>query len=68
MTTFAVSAKFQVVIPKIIRDELNIQPGQKMQVINDEHHILLIPIRPLTEARGFLQGIDTTIQREEDRI
>jgi AbrB family looped-hinge helix DNA binding protein len=68
MTTVAVSPKFQVVIPKIIREELNIQPGQKMQVIADENHILLIPIRPITEVRGFLQGIDTTIEREKDRL
>ena len=68
MTTVAVSPKFQVVIPKIIREELNIQPGQRMQVIAYENRIMLIPIRPITEARGFLQGIDTSIEREEDRL
>ena len=68
MTTVSVSPKFQVVIPKTIREEMNIHPGQKMQVIAYENRIMLIPIRPITEMRGFLKGLDTTIEREEDRV
>ncbi len=68
MTTVTVSPKFQVVIPKAIREALNIQSGQKVQVVRYHNRIELIPIRPIKTARGFLKGIDTTVEREEDRI
>jgi AbrB family looped-hinge helix DNA binding protein len=68
MITVSVSPKFQVVIPKAMREALNIQPGQKVQVIRYQNRIELIPIRPIEEARGFLKGIDTAIEREEDRV
>ena len=66
-TTVSISPKYQVVIPKAIREALDIRPGQKVQVIRYENRIELIPIRPIKEARGFLKGIDTTIEREDDR-
>ncbi len=68
MTTVTVSPKFQVVIPKAIREALNIQSGQKVQVIRYQNRIELIPIRSIKGARGFLKGIDTTVEREEDRL
>ncbi|RIK15366.1 MAG: AbrB family transcriptional regulator [Anaerolineae bacterium] len=68
MTTVTVSPKYQVVIPKSIRDALNIQPGQMIQVIRYRNRIELIPVRPLSEAQGFLKGIDTTVLREPDRV
>jgi AbrB family looped-hinge helix DNA binding protein len=63
-----VSPKFQVVIPRSVRKALNIQPGQRVQVIQYEDRIELVPIRPTRELRGFLRGIDTTVDREPDRI
>ncbi len=68
MTTVTVSPKFQVVIPKAIREALNIQSGQKVQVVRYENRIELIPIRPIKSSRGFLKGIDTSIEREADRL
>lgn len=68
MEAVLVSPKFQVVIPRAVREALRIQPGQKMQVIQYEDRIELIPIRPTQEMRGFLRGIDTTIAREPDRV
>lgn len=68
MTTVLISPKFQVVIPKQIREAMKLQPGQKMQVIQYEGRIILVPVRSMDEARGFLKGIDTTIEREEDRV
>ena len=67
MDTTTVSPKFQVVIPLRVRKALGIRPGQKIQVIPYEGRIELIPIRPLRQARGFLRGIDTSIEREQDR-
>ncbi|MFQ6116439.1 MAG: AbrB/MazE/SpoVT family DNA-binding domain-containing protein [bacterium] len=68
MEIVMVSPKFQVVIPRAIRESLGIRPGQKVQVIPYENRIELIPLRPIKETRGFLKGIDTTVVREPDRI
>jgi len=66
--TVTVSPKFQVVIPSRVRKLLGMKPGQKVRVILFDNRIELIPIRPLKEARGFLEGIDTTVDRGEDRV
>jgi AbrB family looped-hinge helix DNA binding protein len=68
MLSVKVSPKFQVVIPKEIRESLNLLPGQQMQVIQYENRIELIPERDIGELKGFLKGIDTTFTREEDRL
>ena len=68
MQTVTVSPKFQVVIPKEIRGSLKLIPGQKVQALLYENRIELIPVRPIKKMRGFLKGIDTTIDRETDRL
>jgi len=68
METVTVSPKFQVVIPKNARETLGLQVGNKIQVMVYENRIELIPIRPIKETRGFLRGIDTTVERERDRV
>lgn len=67
METTTVSTKYQVVIPLRVRRALGIRPGQKIQVIPYEGRIELVPVTPIKKARGFLKGIDTTIEREPDR-
>lgn len=66
METITVSPKFQVVIPKEIRENLHLIAGQKIQAILYDNRIELIPVRPLSSMRGFLKGIDSTIMREDD--
>ena len=68
MQTVTVSPKFQVVIPKKVREALNLRPGQRMQVIEHEGRIEFIPERDLKELRGFLKGINTEFKREGDRV
>jgi AbrB family looped-hinge helix DNA binding protein len=68
METALVSSKFQIVIPKSIREGLDIRPGQTLQVIQYGDRFELIPIKPMHEMRGFLKDIDTTIEREPDRV
>jgi len=66
--TVTVSPKFQIVIPKAIRDALGLTPGQKVQATVHEGRIELIPVRPVKQMRGFLKGIDTRVKREADRV
>ena len=68
MQSVTVSPKYQVVIPKTVRDSLNLRPGQKMQVIEYAGRIELVPERDIKELRGFVKGINTEFKREEDRV
>jgi AbrB family looped-hinge helix DNA binding protein len=68
MQTVTVSPKYQVVIPKTVRESLKLRPGQKMQVIEYDGRIEFIPERDINELRGFLKGINTEFEREEDRV
>ncbi|MDQ7837989.1 MAG: AbrB/MazE/SpoVT family DNA-binding domain-containing protein [Thermodesulfobacteriota bacterium] len=68
MQTVTVSPKFQVVIPRAVRESLGLRPGQKMQVIEYDGRIEFIPERDITELRGFLKGINTEFEREGDRV
>ena len=67
MTAVTVSPKFQVVIPKDIRESMGIVSGQKVQILVYQNRIELIPLRPMKKLKGFLRGIDTDIQRDPDR-
>ena len=68
MVTVTVSPKFQVVIPKDIRNQLELKPGQKLQILNYGDRIEFLPIKEIKKLKGFLKGIDTSITREKDRI
>ena len=68
MSVVKLSPKYQVVIPSSIRENLHLVPGQMMQVIAYGNRIELLPTRDIGEMRGFLKGIDTTVEREEDRL
>ncbi len=68
MQTVTVSPKFQVVIPKDIREAMRIRPGQKLRIIEYGGRIELIPDRDISELKGFLKGINTEFEREDDRL
>lgn len=68
MHSVTLSPKFQVVIPLPVRRTMGLRPGQKIQVVEYEGRIELIPDRDIAELRGFLKGINTTFEREEDRV
>ena len=68
MPTVTVSPKFQVVIPKAVREALALQPGERLQVSLLGSRIELIPVRPIRQMRGFLRGIDTNLERDPDRL
>ena len=68
MLSVAVSPKFQIVIPREIREALGIQAGQRLQAVRHQDRVELIPLRKLADARGFLSGLDSTVEREGDRV
>jgi len=68
MAQVTVSPKFQVVIPRAVREALDIKPGQKVQVVQYDNRVELIPVKPTKQTRGFLKGIDTTVERKPDRL
>ena len=68
MAIVTVSPKFQVVIPRDVREELGIEVGQKIQVIAIENRLEMIPVRSARSMRGFLKGIDTRVDRDTDRV
>lgn len=68
MLSVKVSPKYQVVIPKEIRESLHLIPGQRMQVVQYENRIEFIPERDIEELEGFLKGINTSFKREVDRV
>ena len=68
MLTVSVSPKFQVVIPRQIREALGVKAGQRMQAVQHQDRVELIPIRKISESRGFLSGIDSTEERDGDRV
>jgi len=68
MQSVILSPKYQVVIPRLVRRTLHLRPGQKMQVVEYEGRVELIPDRDIAELRGFLKGINTEFKREEDRV
>ena len=68
MEMVKISPKFQVVIPKRLRNALKLSVGQKVQMVVYDGRIEMIPLRNISEMKGFLKGIDTTVEREPDRI
>ncbi len=68
MQTVTVSPKYQVVIPKDVREAMRLRPGQKLKVIEYAGRIELILDRDISELKGFLKGINTEFVREDDRL
>ena len=68
MTAVVVSPKFQIVIPKDVRESMGIVSGQKVQILTYRNRIELIPIKPMKAMKGVLKGIDTKVRRDKDRL
>jgi len=67
METVTVSPKFQVVIPQKIREAIGLRSGEKIKVVSFRNRIELLPMRAVRSLRGYLKGIDASIERDEDR-
>ncbi len=67
MTIVTVSPKYQIVIPKDVRQAFGIKAGQKFDAMPCCGHIALVPVRSIRAAREFLKGIGTEVARDDDR-
>ena len=65
MTAVTISSKYQVVIPRPIREQFNLKPGQKIVFIPYDNTLRVVIVRPIQEARGIFSNIDTDPQREK---
>jgi bifunctional DNA-binding transcriptional regulator/antitoxin component of YhaV-PrlF toxin-antitoxin module len=54
------------VIPRAIREKWKAKPGQKVRLIIYGNRLEVVPVRDIKKARGFLQGMSSDIEREED--
>ena len=69
MPQTVVSSKYQIVIPKEIRNRIDLEKGQILQVIVRNGVITLVPDRPLSELRGFVKGLTSDgLRDKEDRL
>ena len=68
MKTVTISPKFQVVIPEYIREAMKLKAGEKVHVFQYENRIEYIPARQMRKLKGFLRGINTSIERDDDRV
>ena len=62
------SPKYQIVIPKDARKRLGLRPGVKLEIIPYDDRLVIIPVNRIRSMRGFLKGMDTKLERGEDRI
>ncbi len=65
MKAVTISSKYQVVIPREIREQFNLKPGQKIMFIPYNNTLRVILVPPIKEARGMLKGMNTDGIREE---
>lgn len=68
MSAVTVSPKYQIVIPKDLRNRLSLRPGDKLEVFEIDGRIEIVPRKAIKSLRGFLPGIDTSIDRDSDRL
>lgn len=69
MATVTLSPKYQVVVPQDVRKSMRLRPGQKFQVFQEDGQILLVPVVPMKQSRGFARGMKTDVRRDKaDRV
>lgn len=67
MLTVTISPKYQIVIPKELREALHLVPGEQLHVFRYQNRLEFVPVKDIKKMRGFLKGMDTTIERDKDR-
>jgi len=65
MEAVTISSKYQVVIPREVRKQFNLKPGQKLMFIPYNGTLRVVVVPPIKKARGILKGMNTDNIREE---
>ncbi len=65
METVTISSKYQVVIPREVREQFKLKPGQKLAFIPYKNTLRVVIIPPPGQVRGSLRGLNTDDIREE---
>lgn len=65
MEAVTISSKYQVVIPKEVREQFNLKPGHKIMFIPYNNTLRVVVVLPMKAARGMLKGMNTENIREE---
>lgn len=68
LAAVTVSRRYQVVIPRDVRESVGIRPGQRVEIFPYAGHIVIVPVPDVRAMRGFMRGIDTDVPREPDRV
>ncbi len=68
MEVVTISPNYEIIIPREVRERLGLEVGQKVHVFASGNRIEIIPRRPAEEMMGSLPGLDTEVEREEDRL
>ena len=68
MSMVTLSPSFEVLIPQDVREALHLSAGEQLRVVPYDGRVELIPVRPIRTMRGFLRGMNTNIERDEDRL
>lgn len=69
MEAATISSKYQIVIPRKIREHYNVKPGYKAVFVPFENTLRVVFVPPIEQARGMFPGLDTSVEREEeDRV
>ncbi len=66
MYVATISSKYQVVIPRQVREQFGLKPGLKLVFIPFKNTLRGVVVPPIEQAEGFLKGIDTRIERDEE--
>ncbi len=68
MAIIHLSPKFQIVIPKAVRNALHLIAGQQLEARVTDGKIELIPLQPMQAARGLFPGIDTRVPNDPEPL
>lgn len=68
MKPVKISSNFRILIPREVRESMNLQPGESMYVFETDGRIEMVRARSIGDFRGRFGGIDTSIDRDIDRV
>ncbi|MFT3791305.1 MAG: AbrB/MazE/SpoVT family DNA-binding domain-containing protein [Rudaea sp.] len=62
-----ISSKFQISIPKAVREALHLKAGQELVFVPKNGSIVLVPVRKLEEMTGMLKDMNLDTENYRDR-